>query len=107
VDRLSSLGHQERARALLEDGRLREALAAAQEAAALAPENPFARRTLARVLAKSGRGEEARGEYAAALALAREKSPAFHPRLVLSLEEESSDPPRGREDQSTRGAGPS
>jgi 4-amino-4-deoxy-L-arabinose transferase-like glycosyltransferase len=107
VDLLSSLGHQERSRALLDAGRIPEALTESRMGVFLAPENPFARRALARALLKAGMREEARVEFQAALALAREKGPEFHPRLLLSLEEESSERSPEGEDQSIRGAGPS
>jgi hypothetical protein len=87
VPLLAALSHEEKARVFLDEGRFEAAVREAEEAVALAPEDPFARRALGRALEKSGSLQEARGALEAARRLAQAHAPEFHPRLLRSLDE--------------------
>jgi tetratricopeptide (TPR) repeat protein len=77
-----------RSRVLLDEGRTQAALDEAEEAVRLAPQDPFVRRTLARVLLKAGDPDRAQKALEEARRLAETMSPLFHQRLLRSLEGE-------------------
>jgi tetratricopeptide (TPR) repeat protein len=85
---LSALTHEAQARVLADEGRISAALLEAQEASRLAPLDPFVRRSLARILRRAGRKDEAAEAFATARRLAAAQGPEFHPRLLRSLAED-------------------
>lgn len=83
----SALGQAQNAQNLLRSGQTEAALAEAQSAVALAPEDVSVRTTLGDVLTKLGRTEAARAEYEKALQLAKTIEPEFQAGAIAALEQ--------------------
>ncbi len=82
----ASIGHSQRAQALLKEHKLPEALIEAQQALALAPNAVQPNELLGDILAALQRPEEARQYYQKALTLAKTVEPAFQVGAVNELE---------------------
>lgn len=83
----ASISHSQKAQWLLEDHRLTEALAEAQQAVALAPNAVKPNALVGDVLSAMQRPDEARASYRKALTLAKTIEPAFQIGWVKGLEE--------------------
>jgi 4-amino-4-deoxy-L-arabinose transferase-like glycosyltransferase len=83
----ASIGHSQKAQWLLDDHRLPEALAEAQQAEALAPNAVKPNALLGDILTAMQRPDEARVSYAKALTLAQTIEPTFQIGWVKGLEE--------------------
>ena len=82
----ASIGHVQKAQALLEQGRLPEALAEAQQAVALAPEAVKPNSLLGDILTAMHHSDQARVSYQKALSLAKTIEPDFQVGAVADLE---------------------
>ena len=87
----SALSYVQKAQNLLATRQVEQALAGAQAAAALAPNDVQTQVTLGDALSAIGQPEEARAAYEKALGLAKTVEPEFQARSISSIEQKLAD----------------